>query len=553
MAKEGQPIEISFTGKPLAEQGSAKGKHFLEEGGEEDLGGPNKKARLNSRERPLLEIGDNSNKGFLSPYYKGGNLDKSGSETPDTIFSLPVVRLGAEGQSISDSSRTTPFDNSDQGDTTVLKSKLDSKSVDLFSGYRIEETSEERKNHEKFFGCIIDKLDLNKVENAQLVIVMHMFPDAYPFLGAMEKVVDIGMIIAKPNSKMRDIVEGLEQKGYPIMHLKRDSIGNIADSILTNKKTVFADHGGYFPSTIRELQQALGDNFVGALEHTENGYKRFLSLSPDFPFYSVARSSLKEYEDRRVGRSIADATGLVLESLGVNIKELKNGTIGYGKLGRAYSKSMRKKGVDVVISELKKDRAEVAEKEEFKTIDTDVILTESDLICVANGDKAITGKQFASLKKGAYVASVTSHDDAFDRSWLDSPESGYKKTQHPNSEYVTLYNNPETGHYFHLIADGNPINLVHKITVGERILLGHAESLVAIHRLLTNQAQIGECNIDDETRNLIRDTWIEAFGEEALKEDYEETSEENDERDGIETLASSEWDKSKGHIIFQAP
>jgi S-adenosylhomocysteine hydrolase len=378
-----------------------------------------------------------------------------------------------------------------------------------------------------------------------------MFPDVYPFLGAMEKIADISMIIPKPKSKMKHIIEDLEQKGYPIRHVKRDSIMNITESIKPIGPTVLVDVGGYYPDAIPELKKNLKRNFCGVIEGTENGYKKYLAVSPDFPFYTTARSFLKEYEDRRVGRNIADATESVLTPLGVNLPELKNGTIGYGKIGRSYSEWMRRKGVDVVVSEINEDRLKMAEEAGFTITDTETLLAERDLICVANGDRSITADQFTKVKKGGYVVSVTSNDDAFgkSKSWLDNQEeSGYIKVQHPKSKYVTLYNNQDTGHDFHLITDGNPVNLVLQMPVGESILLIQAEWLVAAHRLLTNQPQIVKYENDYETRKEILDVWTEIVGKKVLEEHEEDESTGKNEKRHDDRGGSGE---SESNIIFQ--
>lgn len=74
------------------------------------------------------------------------------------------------------------------------------------------------------------------------------------------------------------------------------------------------------------------------------------------------------------------------------------------------------------------------------------------------------------------------------------------------SQYATKYS--KDSHYFYLLNDGNAINFIHGTTVGDFILLVHAELPVSVHRLMTGQRPDGQHELDKETRDKICKTWL---------------------------------------------
>ena len=73
------------------------------------------------------------------------------------------------------------------------------------------------------------------------------------------------------------------------------------DSIIGLDSTPVAvmEIGGYFAPIGNQLKSKYGRYFLGSIEDTENGHRRYEQVSPrNFPVISVARSRLKRFEDR---------------------------------------------------------------------------------------------------------------------------------------------------------------------------------------------------------------------------------------------------------------
>ncbi len=360
-------------------------------------------------------------------------------------------------------------------------------------------TEEKLTLHHKFFEALIREFNLQKID-ADIVAVLHILPDAIPFTHALQKIATIRSIIPKPKSINLGTFETLRE--LPFIHLTRQNIRNIIGTL--QRKTVFLDIGGYFSSITQEIYQATGDNFSGIVEDTENGMQKYESKGIDFPFISVARSPLKENEDTMVGQAIAYSTEAILRQHGIVMNGLRVGVIGYGKVGRSVARNIEQKQGKVSIYDTDHIRLTHAVSSGFNVIDRQTILRESDIVCLATGNKSLSKENYSELKSGSWLFSVTSSDDELDKEWL---EEHYKREQ--VSRYVAKYSRGK--HYFYLLNDGNAINFIHGTTVGDFILLVHAEILVAAYRLMTHQAKIGEYEIDTITRDKICEIWLSHF------------------------------------------
>jgi adenosylhomocysteinase len=123
------------------------------------------------------------------------------------------------------------------------------------------------------------------------------------------------------------------------------------------------------------------------------------------------------------------------------------------------------------------------------------------VVC-ATGNLALRAEDFAALRNGAYLASVTSSDDELEL----APLSGlYRRTQ--VAPHVTRYD--ITGHYFYLLADGNAVNFVHGASAGAFIYLVQAEILAAIGLATTPDHEPGFHDVPQQARRFIAETWLE--------------------------------------------
>ena len=359
-------------------------------------------------------------------------------------------------------------------------------------------TKEKLELHRQFFDKLTNELQLTH-EEADIIAVLHVLPDAIPFTEALTKIANIQLIIPKPKSINRDVIGQLDQRLITPLH--RENIEDIFDKI--KDKTVFLDIGGYFSRIVPKLKEKLGDKFCGIVEDTENGLQKYEESGIDFPFISVARSPLKENEDVMVGQAISYSAEGLLRQHSILVNGLNIGVIGFGKIGRSVAMNMRQKQAVVSITDINNARLTHAVSSGFEVSDRGGLLQESDVICLATGKTSLAGEDYTKLKNGCWIFSVTSSDAELDLQWL---KQNYVAEQ--ISQYATKYS--RGSHYFYLLNEGNAINFIHGTTVGDFILLVHAELLVSAHRLMTGQQPNGQHELNKETRDKICKVWLSA-------------------------------------------
>lgn len=356
---------------------------------------------------------------------------------------------------------------------------------------------EHLKKHYLFFNTIINTFNIKKI-NGDIVAVLHLLPDAIPFTKALKKIGNLKTVIPKPKSVNKHILDFIQQEDIKIRN--KENIEK--ETVNLKQKTVFLDIGGYFSPYISTLKQE--KKFVGIVEDTENGLQKYQKLGVDFPFLSVARSPLKDNEDFLVGLAIVYSVERILREQNILINGTKAGVIGFGKIGASVAENLLGKKSEVSVFDKNNIALVKADSQGFVTVNKNFILKNSDLICLATGNMSLTKTDFKMIKNGAFLFSITSSDDEFDKSWL---ENNYTKI------YITptICKYTNHNHYFYLLNDGETINFLHGTTVGEFILLVHAELLVSAYKLLKNRESKTQIKLSDEERDKIAQIWLEIF------------------------------------------
>jgi len=360
-------------------------------------------------------------------------------------------------------------------------------------------TKEKIAQHKLFFDLLTQELSLTK-QDADIVAVLHILPDSIPLTDALAKIGDINTIVPKPKSVNQQV--RAELAGVPLYDASRENILQVVERV--SRPTVFLDIGGYFSSIVNELDHKLGENFRGIVEDTENGLQKYEKVGINYPFISVARSPLKENEDVMVGQAISFSAEALLRQHNILVSGLKVGVLGFGKIGRSVAQNMRQKQGSVTVHDTDNIRLTHAVSTGLETQTKERLLSESDAVCLATGNLSLSGEEFTKLKNGCWVFSVTSSDDEMDREWL---EQNY--TRENISDYAAKYT--RGNHHFYLLNNGNAINFIHGTTIGDFILLVHAEILVAAHQLLTQQQPLDSNELDQATRDRICKVWLSLF------------------------------------------
>lgn len=159
---------------------------------------------------------------------------------------------------------------------------------------------------------------------------------------------------------------------------------------------------------------------MGIVEDTENGLQKYENIQKRYkndhiPIFSIARSRSKDFEDYLVGRSIAESTITVLRQNNIPYKTKKVGIIGFGEVGRGCAFYLRDcEKLKIHIYDKNKEVQELIRKRGFLSIERNELITQSDIIICATGNKSISDFDIPFLKPHCFISSCTSRDDEFD-------------------------------------------------------------------------------------------------------------------------------------------
>lgn len=319
-------------------------------------------------------------------------------------------------------------------------------------------------------------------KNISVVAVSHIIPSSEAYIRSLQENFNLIGIIPKPKSINKNTLKLLKAEGVSILdEYTREDIATNPDNFATflkaYDKICLVDIGGYFSESMDRLKEKLGNKLLGVVEDTENGHQKYeKNLTGKYNIYSVARSPLKDFEDQLVGEGVAHATETVLRQINTIITYRNCGIIGYGKIGRGIADYLQQRGIKPRVSEINAMRAVQASCDGAIVCSTDELLKKSDVIFCATGTRALDLLKLRDLKKGAFLASVTSSDDEFDLKFVDSE---YKKEN--VADHITRYS--KRGHTFHLLNDGNAINFLYSAAVDKYINLVQGELIFSVIKL----------------------------------------------------------------------
>jgi adenosylhomocysteinase len=346
----------------------------------------------------------------------------------------------------------------------------------------------------------------------KVICVAHMVDTTLHFLPAVSQMADVRLVLAKPRSVQRHVLAALEQS-YRVESLSRsltedhNQVVRLLESVVSPcDQFCLVDIGGYFANALGAIGNRFETALRGVVEGTENGLKRYEALNDiPVPVYSVARSPLKYPENHLVGAGIAFSIEAVLRERGEVLQGRRAAVIGYGRIGRGVAHALRGRNLDVTVC----DRDSIALAEAFAhgfeiARSTERALANAGLVVCATGSHAMGGPQFARLRDGAYVASVTSADDELVLSEL---EPGYAALE--VADRVVEYR--RRNHAFFLLNGGNAINFLHGGVLGPAIHLVEGEKLACIDAVATTDGTPGLHELSNKQRTPIAEIWLQHF------------------------------------------
>src|SRR6266545_1625831 len=191
--------------------------------------------------------------------------------------------------------------------------------------------------------------------DAAACVITHVLPGQMDFLATLSQVVEVVAVLPKPKSADRRTLDAIAAS-YACDRLDR---GRFADSAwltayleerAADRRLVLADIGGYFAPALAEVCTAFSGRIAGVVEDTENGLRRYLELVRlPCPVYSVARSPLKEPEDRLVGEAIVFSVESLLRRLGQVLPGRRACVLGFGKIGAGIAAALHARHVRVIV------------------------------------------------------------------------------------------------------------------------------------------------------------------------------------------------------------
>lgn len=348
------------------------------------------------------------------------------------------------------------------------------------------------------------------------VTVTHLLPGQIDFLGALDAISKLTAVLPKPKSadpRTRNtvlkhfVVDGLDRSRFA----DPQQLLLYLESRLAGQRAVLVDIGGYFAPALEEVCARFSGEIVGVVEDTENGQHRYQALRRlPCPVYSVARSPLKEPEDRLVGEAIVFSVETLLRRLGEVMPGRRGCVLGFGKIGAGIAAALHARHVAVTVLDTDPIRQAQALARGYGTAPLHAALGSSDLVFSATGSRALELNHLPLLRSGAYLAAATSRDDefAFDVGEL-SRARGSGFARHEVLPGIARYS--RAGHSWHLMGNGNAVNFLHSSAIGPAIHLIKAEILAAVALLGSQSHDPGMHEVPAELRSRIAELWVSCF------------------------------------------
>lgn len=357
-----------------------------------------------------------------------------------------------------------------------------------------------------FFNDIIKNY---KKKNIKLILVTHLLIDRPEFIRSLSKIIDLALIIPKPKTINKSILEEIKGYDYNIVETTRENLNNKNNSIqllkkyVGKKKFIISDIGGYFAHNLVFLKEYFGEQLLGVVEDTENGFKRYSKIKKiPCPIYSVARSPLKLPEDTLVAYSTVYSAERILRNHNEVLDGKKALVIGFGKIGSRIAKDLSRKQVIVKVWDSNPTNLVHALSEGFIICNKINYLKNIDLIFAVTGSRCLDENELNKIRGKVYIFSITSSDDEFNFNNFNL----FKKRllsynlilSNKNSEII-------------LANKGNAINFLHNAVVGNFIRLVQAEIILSIIKLTEETDKPNLLELSDLKRKYISKTWLKWF------------------------------------------
>lgn len=396
--------------------------------------------------------------------------------------------------------------------------------------------------------------------DARLIVIAHLVDSAKPFIPTLDRFFRVQALFAKPSSAQQDVREyihgALPNREYLLEkeRFRRDPASYLITCLPKSSTSghliplIISDIGGYFVPNARiealketsERLKSHGYRLMGVIEDTQNGHNRYrdalkkhrsVSEIPEFRIFSVAQSPLKQPENHLVGVAVTFSVEAILRQSNVVLQSRRAGVIGFGPIGASVAHAMRNRGIAVSVCETDPIRLAQAAAQGFKTYHYnhhfDDFVRELNLLVSAtgnaskeNGAPPLDAARVRLLKRGTYVASVTSSDDEMD---LVGISNFYDRSPVPyNPDISRWVHRPEPSgddqspHSFYLMMEGNAVNFRHNGVIGPAIQLLQGEIAMCIRRIVEEDlsgkpSSHDVMTLSDDERRQVANMWLDQY------------------------------------------
>jgi adenosylhomocysteinase len=346
-----------------------------------------------------------------------------------------------------------------------------------------------------------------------VLLLTHLLGDRPAFVRVLAKSYRLAGIVAIPYSIEQNVFDLLSQS-YDVHKftleemLRAQVLFDLVESAVaaTHDPIAVMEIGGYFAPIGNALKQRFGAAYIGSVEDTENGHRRYEQISDiRFPVVSVARSKLKRLEDRLIGVSVVFSLERVLRSMGQVLTGMTVGVLGYGPVGASVAKAAGMRNANVLVYDVAPHLRVAALADGFRIPEREALFRSADIVVGATGMQSINAPDFELLKNGAVLASASSKAIEIDVQGLIAAAS--ETTAGPlECKRFRL-----TNKRVYLLAAGTPINFVDGAVVGPLINLVQAEMLVAAKTLLEIGDRTGILEVSSDDQERLATIWLDHF------------------------------------------
>ena len=219
------------------------------------------------------------------------------------------------------------------------------------------------------------------------------------------------------------------------------------------------DDGGDLTNIVLDKYPQLVNEIRGLSEETTTGvhrlYERVKNGTLPIPAINVNDSVTKSKFDNKYGckesavDAIRRATDIMLAGKRVVV-------CGYGDVGKGTAASFKGAGAIVTITEIDPICALQAAMDGFEVKKLSSVISNTDIVCTATGNKDILKKEyFLAMKDKAIVCNIGHFDNEIDIAWLNENYGHTKSEIKPQVDLFTLEDNKQ----ILVLAEGRLVNL----------------------------------------------------------------------------------------------